>query len=152
MLPQQINIVLADDDIDDCQFFKEALEQLEFTTHLTTVENGEELMLLLSKDPTAFHVVFLDLNMPRKNGFSCLEEIKRSEKLKSLTVIVLSTSYDERIANQLNKNGAQMYASKPVESLELQKIIQLALVLVFQKINGKLCKSPIGDNIKGILP
>ena len=72
----KLHIILADDDRDDHLFFKEAMEELKVAAHITTVENGEELMQLLNeKTNDACHVLFMDLNMPRKNGFECLEEI-----------------------------------------------------------------------------
>ena len=133
MISPNVNIFLADDDKDDCLFFHEALEELQLQTTLTAVHDGEQLMQLLNKKTDGNpDVLFLDLNMPRKNGVTCLEEIKRSEKLKSLPVIVFSTSYDESIANLLYKNGAQHYICKPADFSELKKIIHQALTLTTQ--------------------
>ncbi len=133
MISEHVNILLADDDKDDCLFFKEALDELQLHTTLTTVHDGEQLMRLLKDTPdNAFHVLFLDLNMPRKNGFTCLEEIKRSNKLKSLPVIIFSTSYDEHIADQLYKNGAHHYICKPADFSHLKKIILQAITLIIK--------------------
>lgn len=130
MISGKINILLADDDKDDCLIFKEALEELELSTQLTTVYDGEQLMQLLSKNSgELFDVLFLDLNMPRKNGFECLEELKRSEQLKSLPVIIFSTSYDQSIADQLYKNGAQHYICKPTDFSKLKKVVHQAIPL-----------------------
>lgn len=129
-----INVLLADDDKDDCLFFKEALEELEFPTRLTTVYDGQQLMQLLTTNSTEiFHVLFLDLNMPRKNGFVCLEEIKQSEQLKSLPVIIFSISYDPIYADRLFENGAQHYICKPNNYSDLTKIIQQALMSVMKQ-------------------
>ena len=153
MISENINILLADDDKDDCLFFKEALEELQLQTKLTIVYDGGQLMQLLTKNSgELFHVLFLDLNMPRKNGFACLEEIKSSERLKALPVIIFSTSYDENIANQLFKNGAQHYICKPADFSQLKKVIQQALTLV----SGKNILQPrkenfLLNNLKSIL-
>lgn len=129
--PRELTILLADDDKDDCLLFKEALEELKLQTVLKVVHDGEQLMQLLTKNSNEiFDVLFLDLNMPRKNGFTCLEEIKRNNKLKSLPVIIFSTSYDQSVADLLYKNGAQHYICKPADFSELRKIIQEALLLV----------------------
>jgi len=65
----QLKILLADDDIDDCIFFKEALVELLLSKHLTTVNDGEQLMQLLTNETNVLpHVLFLDLNMPRKKA------------------------------------------------------------------------------------
>jgi CheY-like chemotaxis protein len=133
-LPLKLNILLADDDRDDCLLFKEALEELELQTKLTTVHDGERLMQLLkSNSPEIFDVLFLDLNMPRKNGFTCLEEIKQIKKLRSLPVIIISTSTQHDIEDLLYKNGANHYIYKPPDFYELRKLIQTALSLVTEK-------------------
>ena len=128
---KQLNILLADDDSDDCLFFKKALGELILSTHLTTVNDGEQLMQQLTNETNVLpHVLFLDLNMPRKNGFECLTEIKLSEKLKQLPVIIFSTSFEQEVVNQLYKNGAQYFIRKPSEFSQFKNIIQLSLGLI----------------------
>src|ERR1017187_9307873 len=130
---KQLNILLADDDTDDCIFFKKALAELVIPTSLIAVHDGEQLMhLLINETPELPHILFLDLNMPRKNGFECLTEIKLSKKLKQLPVIVFSTSFEQEMVNMLYKNGAQYFIRKPSEFLQFKKIIQQALTLVVQ--------------------
>lgn len=127
----KVNILLADDDTDDCIFFQEALEEFTVLTQLTTVHDGEQLMQLLKKGTNELPtVLFLDLNMPRKNGFECLSEIKRSKKLKSLPVIIFSTSFEQEVVNLLYKNGAHYFIRKPSEFSQFKKIIQQTLVLI----------------------
>ncbi len=131
MVLKNLNILLADDDQDDCLFFKEALNELLISTHLTTVHDGEQLMHLLINETFELpDVLFLDLNMPRKNGFECLSEIKQSKKLKLLTVIIFSTSFEQEVVNLLYKNGAQYFIRKPSEFSQFKKIIQQSLELV----------------------
>ena len=132
--PRKLKILLADDDRDDCLLFKEALEELQLPTTLRLVHDGEQLMQLLTTNSTQiFDVLFLDLNMPRKNGIGCLEEIKRTDKLKTLPVIIFSTSYYQSIADLLFKNGANQYICKPADFYELRNIIQKTLLLVSGK-------------------
>jgi CheY-like chemotaxis protein len=127
------HILLADDDQDDNILFQDILDELPLPTHLTTVFNGEQLMQLLNETKEQLpDVLFLDLNMPRKNGFDCLLEIKRSEKLKLLSVIIFSTSYDPEIVNLLYKNGAQYYIRKPNSYAKLKNDIHHALILTAQ--------------------
>src|ERR1035437_8839540 len=132
MMPNPVILLLADDDKDDCLFFKEALDELPITAKLTTVHDGEELMRLLEEEkfePPPPHVLFLDLNMPRKNGFEVLSELKLDEKLKKLPVIIFSTSYEPDVANLLYKKGAHYYIRKPADFSQLKKVIYQALVL-----------------------
>jgi CheY-like chemotaxis protein len=131
MTREQITILLADDDEDDCFLFSEVLEEIPIPTTLTTVRNGEQLLHLLKslKDELP-HVLFLDLNMPRKNGWQCLEEIKQSEKLRKLKVIIFSTSFQQDIADQLYKNGAMHYIRKPNDFSQLKEVILEVLMIL----------------------
>jgi CheY-like chemotaxis protein len=128
-----INIMLADDDTDDCYFLKEALIGFPLPTHLTAVHDGEQLMQQLTKEISELpHVLFLDLNMPRKNGFECLSEIKLNKKLKNLPVIIYSTSFHYKIAEMLYKNGATRYISKPAEISQLKETVQQVITDIVQ--------------------
>src|SRR5450432_299203 len=131
MSSKHLNILLCDDDSDDCYFFNEALENLFLPTNLTAVHDGEQLMQLLTNETNELpHVLFLDLNMPRKNGFECLIEIKHNNELKHLPIIIFSTSFDQEVVNLLYKNGAQYFIRKPSEFPQLQKVILQALTLI----------------------
>ena len=131
---RQLTILLADDDTDDCIFFKEALDELLLSTHLTVVHDGEQLMQQLINETNEFpDVLFLDLNMPRKNGFECLSEIKLSKKLNQLPVIIFSTSFEQEVVNQLFQNGAQYFIRKPSEFSQFKKIIQHSLAQIVQE-------------------
>lgn len=137
---KQLNILLADDDIDDCHFFKEALEALPLKTQLTTVHDGDELMMHLAEQEKLPHVLFLDINMPRKNGFECLSEIKQNEKLKDLPVVMFSTSNARDKINILFNTGADVYVRKPSNFSQLVQVIHHALPIAAENIfsNGKL--------------
>ena len=129
-----INILLADDDKDDCLFFKDALEELAPAASLIMVHDGDQLMQHLETAAANLpHVLFLDLNMPRKNGFECLVEMKKHSTLRKLPVIIFSTSYDAEKANQLYSTGANYYIRKPSDFEELKKLVCRAIMLVKQK-------------------
>jgi CheY-like chemotaxis protein len=142
---QTIQLLLADDDKDDCDLFKEALDELPVTADLATVHDGEQLMqLLVDKKNQLPQVLFLDLNMPRKNGFECLAEIKKDQSLKDLPVIIFSTSYDSDIVNLLYTNGAHFYISKPNEFDKLKNVIQTALSSLAQNDSSQ----PVRENFE----
>lgn len=131
MISKNIHLLLADDDKDDCLFFKEALEELQLPTTLTVVHDGEKLMQKLANEPDVpFDVLFLDLNMPRKNGFASLKEIKLDKKFKHFPVIIFSTSYDKKSADLLYLDGALHYICKPVDFYHLKKVILQVIELV----------------------
>ncbi len=131
MLKNLHNLLLADDDLDDCMFFKEALEDLSMKVTLYVVNNGVELMQFLNATaPNLPNVLFLDLNMPLKTGFECLTEIKQDEKLKQLPVIIYSTSLNSDMVNMLYEKGAHYYICKPPEFSSLKKVIHEAMTIM----------------------
>jgi CheY-like chemotaxis protein len=145
METEKIQILLADDDKDDCFLFREALSELPVATDLETVYDGEQLMDHLNEHADELpDVLFLDLNMPRKNGFECLSEIKHSEKLKDLPVIMFSTSYprdmhyENDIMKLLYKIGARDYIRKPENFNMLKEVIHKLLIKISEEMpNGQ---------------
>ena len=130
LIPYTRHILLADDDDDDRLIFKHALEGLPLDFTLITVRDGVELMELLHT--TGFRlpdILFLDINMPKKNGFECLAEIKADKKLNRLPVVIFSTFNGPEIVKQLYKNGAQYYIQKPSDLVQYKKAIYQALHL-----------------------
>ena len=126
-----VHLLLADDDLDDCQFFQEALTELSITAPLTIVHNGEQLMQILHRDTESLpDILFLDLNMPRKNGFQCLGEIKREKNLQNIPVIIYSTSFQREVVQLLYKYGAHHYIQKPTDFKVLKQVVLHALTIV----------------------
>ncbi len=131
----QLNILLADDDMDDCTFFKEALEALPLLTLLKMVHDGDQLMHHLTGSSGQLpDVVFLDINMPRKNGMECLTEIKKHPDLKNLPVVMFSTSNSLDKINLLFKNGASVYIHKPSDFRQLKEILSHALPIATEQV------------------
>ena len=135
MNTKHLNILLADDDLDDCNFFKHALEELSHSAHLTTVHDGERLMNYLSDNPEHLpQVLFLDINMPRKTGLECLSEIKRDSKLKDIPVVMFSTSNSWDTINMLFKSGSHVYIHKPSDFAQLKQVIHHALPIAAEEV------------------
>jgi CheY-like chemotaxis protein len=132
---KKLRILLADDDTDDCDFFKKALEELSLSTDLSVVHNGEDLLNYLSEHSEHLpHVVFLDINMPRKTGPECLAEIRTDARFKNLSVVMFSTSNSWDVINKLFKSGADVYIHKPSDFGQLKQVIHHALPLAAEKI------------------
>ena len=137
----ELNILLADDDTDDCQFFKDAVTVFIPAANFTAVHDGDELMQLLGNETNKMpDMLFLDLNMPRKNGFECLTAIKQHKKLKTLPVAIFSTSKIQDEVTAVFKTGADVYIRKPRSFEQLVKVIRHALHIGTENIvaNGKL--------------
>jgi CheY-like chemotaxis protein len=130
-----LNILLAEDDEDDRYFFEKALKELSIPTHLSAVADGEKLMDYLFENSNHLpDVLFLDINMPRKNGNECLLEIKHNEKLKNLPVVMFSTTNSWESINMLFKSGAHVFIHKPGEFAQLKEVINHALPIASEKI------------------
>jgi CheY-like chemotaxis protein len=124
-------VYLADDDEADCLLFEKALEELPVKVNFTTFKDGEELMNALTQAPNALpDVLFLDLNMPRKNGFAALGQIKRDDKLLDLPVIVFSTANDQVKVKAVFRDAAHYYIRKPTKFSELKEVIYKALAII----------------------
>lgn len=138
-----ITIYLTDDDADDRDFFEEALKELNIETELTITNDGTALMTTLADsavEPPPPHVIFLDLNMPGKNGFECLKEIRTSPKLKNIPVIIFSTSANAYEIDKSYSMGANCYIRKPNSHKLLKQTIEAALSLDLWTKNTQLAK------------
>ena len=138
------NILLADDDTDDCQLFEKALQKIPIANRFRTVSDGEKLMDLLLKNPTDLpDVLFLDLSMPGKTGYECLIEIKENKKLKAIPVIVFTTSIpsdtraEVELSTTLKKFGALDYVRKPADFDQLKHTIHQAIIKATKKVAKK---------------
>ena len=117
--------------MDDRLFFEDAIEELFTSYKLSTVTDGVELMeVLFDNSEQLPDILFLDINMPRKNGCECLAEIKANDMLKEIPVVIFSTSLDMEIVNKLYENGAHYYIRKPGDFNVLKKVIYQATVLL----------------------
>lgn len=124
MQNEPIHVLLADDDEDDRLFFKEAFEEIKIQTIVNTVIDGVELIkYLLMPNVILPHVLFLDLNMPRKSGLECLREIKSDNRLKEIPVAIYSTSASEEDVEETFVQGANVYIKKPSDFNTLKKIV-----------------------------
>ncbi len=136
-----LNILLADDDMDDRYFFARALEEISLPTQLVTVNNGKNLMEYLNEHAQNLpDVLFLDLSMNLMTGFECLAEIKENERLKALPVVMYSTSFthtpdfEYNLKNTLNKMGAHDFIRKPDNLETLKQTIQNSLKKVLPEL------------------
>lgn len=119
------NIFLADDDAEDCEIFAEALKEINAEARLTASKNGHELMTLLNLSPQPSpDIIFLDLNMPIKNGYQCLKEIREDDALKDHVVVIFTTSSLKEDIDLMYKLGANLYITKPSDFERLKQIIQ----------------------------
>jgi two-component system response regulator len=123
---------MADDDADDRQMTKEAFAESRLVNDLRFVEDGEELLDYLKRRGKYSHpdssprpgLILLDLNMPRKDGREALREIKADPALRTIRIVVLTTSKAEEDIYRSYDLSAASYITKPVTFAGLVEIIK----------------------------
>ena len=121
-VPKPITILLADDDADDRMLTRDALAESRLANDLRFVEDGEQLMAYLRREgrfnsPESAPrpgLILLDLNMPRKDGREALREIKGDPTLRSIPIVVLTTSKAEEDIYRTYDLGVNSFITKPV--------------------------------------
>jgi CheY-like chemotaxis protein len=120
---QVLNVLLADDDPDDRMLFEDAVSGIDAQVTLNTVKDGEELIEFLSTTVLLPDMLFLDLNMPRKNGFECLAEIRANRNMQDVFISIYSTTASEKEIEETFRNGANMFINKPNTFSELKTML-----------------------------
>ena len=113
-------IMIIDDDPDDRELFGEALSEVDDSFELISAKNGEyalEMMKDANFQTPMF--IFLDLNMPRMNGWTCLSHFQKIKKVKPSRVIMYSTSQTEEDMQRALDSGASYFLTKPSRFSEL---------------------------------
>lgn len=123
------NVLLAEDDEEDALLFNTVLSELNQNIHVTVAEDGILLMTFLKQATTLPEMIFLDLNMPLKNGFECLREIKGNERWNSIKIVILSTSSQPQQIENAYKGGADLYLAKPVSYTQFKNMMEKCLSL-----------------------
>ncbi|MFC0776952.1 response regulator [Flavobacterium sp. HJSW_4] len=125
------HVLLADDDIDDCEFFAEIFSQQFPDLKLSISYDGSKLISLLDGPPEpSADVIFLDLNMPVLSGPECLKLIRESNQLKHHSIIIFTTSSSSADIEKMYALGANYFITKPADYHSLAKLINKAMVLV----------------------
>jgi CheY-like chemotaxis protein len=129
--PYMNHVVLADDDQDHGILFEHILKQVDPTKSLTIIKNGEQLIdFLTCQIPD---LLFLDLNMPCKNGHECLKEIRQKLGLADLPVVVYSSSTHMTDIQKSYLHKADLYMVKPFNSLHLRNALESILKMEWRK-------------------
>jgi CheY-like chemotaxis protein len=129
---KQIPILVADDDLDDCEMIRDALKESRLLNEVFFVHNGEELMDYIHHrgkfvDGNRFPMpglILLDLNMPKKDGREALKEIKSDPRLKQVPVVVLTTSQAEEDIFRTYDLGVNSFITKPIAFDALVQIMR----------------------------
>jgi chemotaxis family two-component system response regulator Rcp1 len=124
-----INLLLVDDDPGDVELTLEVMSLSKLKLNINVVEDGVKAISYLQKEgsyreATSPDLILLDLNMPRKNGREVLDFIKNDDTLKTIPVVILTTSDNEEDIERTYELGASCYITKPVGLEEFQKVVK----------------------------
>lgn len=126
--PQKYLIALADDDMDDREIFCEVCSNLDIALEVLLFENGHELLHYLHGPAAAIpNILFLDINMPVKNGFEALSAIRSKEDFDSMCIIMYSTSVVRSDVNKARVLGANLFFQKPYDFRKFSSTIRKIL-------------------------
>ncbi|SFD78740.1 response regulator [Flavobacterium phragmitis] len=126
-------ILYTDDDEDDISIFTDAVDSIPREIKLQTYSGGDKLLSAIFNPPSTPYVVFLDLNMPGKNGFDVLEELRNSDYKKDIPVVIYSTSSEPGIIEKCRALGANAFITKPILMSDIIKSIELAIQIEWDK-------------------
>lgn len=107
------HILIIDDDSDDLELFAEALQECAPHVRLTKAMDGCEGINHLSDSKPLPDLIFLDINMPKMDGWQCLEQIKKSDVLGKIPVYMYSTSSHDEEKQRALQSGATSFITKP---------------------------------------
>jgi CheY-like chemotaxis protein len=131
MKPEIKNILLAEDDPHDVELTLAALEEHNLANKVLVVRDGEEALDYLYRrgkfktragnNPI---VMLLDLKMPKVNGLEVLKIIKADKQLKTIPIVVLTSSRETPDLTECYKHGVNAYVVKPVDFSEFMKAVK----------------------------
>lgn len=131
---EKIKFLIIDDDTEDCDFFCEAVNEVDASYDCLQMHNAEEALRELRAENHALpDFIFLDLNMPRMNGKEFLQEIKHDPVLKNIPVVVYTTSSSDKDIEDSKQLGAAYFLTKPSDF----KAICREVAQITQRISRK---------------
>lgn len=120
-------ILIVDDDEDDIDLFKEVVEDLFPKTACHSARNGEEALKMLKNADDFPDIIFMDLNMPRMDGKTCLKKLKEHDQLNKIPVVIYTTSSSLNHKTETRKLGATHFITKPTSYTRLCEVIEEAV-------------------------
>jgi CheY-like chemotaxis protein len=127
----ETHVLIAEDDDDDFLIFSLAIAETEIAIALTRAKDGENLLKILSENIP--DILFLDIQMPCKNGRECLKEIRANKQYDDLPIIIYSSFTDLGTIEYCFREGSNLYTVKPTTVGELTDILRRILIVDWKK-------------------
>lgn len=113
--PETVDILLVEDNPNDAELAQRALRKTSLGARLALARDGAEALDYLLSDKPKPKVIFLDLKLPKIDGIEVLRRTRADERIRSIPVVVLTSSQEERDIAECYKLGVNSYVVKPVE-------------------------------------
>ena len=120
---EEIDILLVEDNPNDAELTLRALRKTDIGARLAIARDGAEALEYLLSDRKLPKVVFLDLKLPKIDGMEVLRRIRADERTRSIPVVVLTSSQEERDITECYRLGVNSYVVKPVEFDKFYKAV-----------------------------
>jgi CheY-like chemotaxis protein len=117
-------ILLVEDNPDDVELTRDALREHHVANPLVVASDGAEALEFLATADPLPRVVLLDLKLPKVDGLEVLRQMRENPRTRSLPVVVLTTSREDRDLLRSYELGANSYVRKPVDFLEFHEAIR----------------------------
>ena len=135
-------VLMADDDLDDVILVRKALQECNCDVDFRSVEDGEEAIEYLTgegryKEPGSAprpSLILLDVDMPRKDGLQTLQEIRNNPEIRTIPVVVLTTSRDRDLMLRIYKLGGSAFITKPTVYKDIIKALDRLCAYWFQTV------------------
>lgn len=128
---KELTILIAEDDDGHAELIMEGLKESGVCNHMIRFADGEQTWDFISGknenlgfDSSQTYLLLLDINMPKMDGLEVLQRIKDDENLKSLPVIMLTTTDDPREVEKCYALGCNIYITKPVDFLKFSETLK----------------------------
>jgi two-component system, response regulator len=121
--PEAIDILLVEDNPNDAELTQRALKKTSLEARLLVAKDGAEALEYLLSDRPKPKVIFLDLKLPKIDGIEVLRRARADERARSVPVVVLTSSQEERDVAECYKLGVNSYVVKPVEFDKFYKAV-----------------------------
>ncbi|MBL8016652.1 MAG: response regulator [Ignavibacteria bacterium] len=128
-IPKTLQVLLVEDNEGDVRLVKEAFNESKIDKVFSVAKDGEEALNYLYRrgkyaESVRPDIILLDINLPKKNGFEVLENIKKDDDLKRIPVIMLSSSSSEDHISKSYDLSANCYVTKPVDFDEYTQTVK----------------------------
>ena len=125
-----MQVVNVDDDPDDREMFCRAIQKIDSEIECLQVQSGEDAIQLLSNNKISPDYIFMDINMPRMNGYECVREIYQYTSLRNTEIIMFSSTFNPRDQVDFGVLGLKYL----LKSSSLSSLIESITKLIMPKL------------------